>query len=149
MRISLQTLGDNPKDHDDSYIPLEPSACDVAGLRADTTEEEWTSMDKPSSSTTPITQWKIYPPPPPPHWHPTIPYLEKPSTNPDTSRKYVGGAEEFDFAQCEIPGADSWQYAADDRGVFQVYASDEGMLTKPYLTFFFLHSFVRRIRTSF
>lgn len=129
MRVSLQRLGDNPRDHDADPAPLDPSACDVAGLKPDTTEEEWLAMESSPSNGADAHKtdpWKIYPPPPPPHWHPAI-NSDKPSTNLDASRRTVAGNEEFKFEECEIPGSDSWEYAIDDRGVFQIYTSNAGI----------------------
>jgi hypothetical protein len=130
MGLSLQRLGDDPRDHDAAYIPLRPDLCDVARLRPDMTETQWEEMVSYASSDASMQckamPWKVYPPPPPPHWHPNL-KDEKPSETPQ-SRKHVSGHEEFDFAECDIPGADEWEYALDEKGVFQVYASKSGML---------------------
>lgn len=130
MGLSLQRLGDNPRDHDAAYIPLNSNVCDVAGLRPDTTETQWDEMVSSASDGASMQSkakpWKVYPPPPPPHWHPNL-KDEKPSENPQ-SRRHVSGNEEFDFTECDIPGADEWEYVLDEKGVFQVYASVSGML---------------------
>jgi AMP deaminase len=135
MGASLQRLGDNPRDHDAAYIPLNRDTCDVASLRPDTTETQWDEMVVNSASTQSGTNpWKVYPPPPPPHWHPS-PKDDKPAANPE-SRKHVSGNEEFNFAECDIPGADQCEYALDDKGVFQVYASSSGIVSNEWNAFF-------------
>ena len=127
MDLSLQRLGDDLRDHDAKYIPLNPNTCDVAGFRPDTTEAQWEEMMSSASNIAPTqSPWKVYPPPPPPHWHPN-PRNDQPSENPE-SRKHVSGNEEFDFAECDIPGADEREYALDTKSVFQVYTSSSGTL---------------------
>lgn len=130
MRLSLQRLGDNPRDHDELSFerPINEDACDVSGLRSDSAEGEWFSSPSssiPSSSSVkgkePSTKtlgkgeeerekktrhghgpWKMQPPPPPPHWHPNV-SPDRPGATLE-SRRFVGGNEEFDYASIEIPG---------------------------------------------
>lgn len=150
MRLSLQRLGDNPRDidRDTASAPLPAEECDVAGLRADC-DTRWESLEngpptEGNQENGARKPWMIYPAPPPPHWHPTRStnppshIQKKLTTNSDASaRKHVSGFEEFDFASCDIPGlvpddgttdGGGWDYAIDERGVYQVYASSaDGM----------------------
>lgn len=133
MRLSLQRLGDNPRDHDGALIPT-GDICDVSGLRADVPDSVLRIYGPPASTANGKgneevdgeTKWKMHPPAPPPHWHPNNfpPNAERPAIKHeyDSARRYVGGNEEFDFNAIEIPGVDEeWEYALDDRGVFQIY----------------------------
>ena len=61
--------------------------------------------------------WKIYPSPPPPHWH----WTDKPQAQLDPTGNEGDG---FEFSKCDIPGADSWVYKIDNKGVFQIYATE-------------------------
>lgn len=135
MRLSNQRLGDNPRDHDGAHVPT-GDMCDVSGLRADVPDSAW-GVDRPSGSTSNAKEngevdsqpkWKMHPPAPPPHWHPNnfLPNAVRPAIKHEyeSERRYVGGNEEFDFNSIEIPGVDEeWEYALDDRGVFQIYDS--------------------------
>ncbi|KZV85080.1 AMP deaminase [Exidia glandulosa HHB12029] len=122
MSQSLQRLGDNPRDHDAHFNGFaDRSFGDVAGARPDApAESDGLERDKPEMSR----PWRVYPRPPPPHWHWVDPAQRKPASK-------AGGdeedEEEFDFAACEIPGKDEngWTYKMDDRGVYQVYASED------------------------
>lgn len=69
MEISLQRLGDNPRDHDGVFSGFQPGAADVNGIRPDA---DLRSAEEPSNSPShpdPLPAWKIYPAPPPAHWH--------------------------------------------------------------------------------
>ncbi|KAG6809173.1 hypothetical protein H0H92_001306 [Tricholoma furcatifolium] len=102
MIKSLQRLGDNPKDYDGQ----EPSIDKDLGQR-------------PAQ---PFKPWKIYPPPPPPHWHWT-----DPDKGPSTDGMKDSKTTEFRFEDCQIPGADTWTFKIDDKGVFQVYGDYESV----------------------
>lgn len=161
MRCSLQRLGDNPRDQDGSLnrsvLGKGRDIYDVATLRADAPRSSWTDdlnadTEPPTlpsaapagslpNSAVGETPWKIYPPPPPPHWRPGLG-----DHKPDEPRKNVSGDEEFDFASCDIPGVDEkgWEYAIDDKGVFQIYekkveTSVEGSSTSLDLVDYRLH----------
>lgn len=146
MRISLQRLGDNPKDYDGVFQGFGPE--DIGGVNG-VRSDAWESLRKSQGPEAAITlgknktvksksqideqsskPWTIYPPPPPPHWH----WRPKPgdSHEPGTSQSASGmpnnldpyhrpGYEGFDFKTCEIPGKHHWSYEIDDKGVFQVY----------------------------
>ena len=100
IRVSQQRLGDNPRDHDGVFFGFNDNAGDVSGIKPDASHE---SICDASDGT--FSPWKIYPRPPPPHWH----YNDR------------GREAEFDFTKCLVPGADSWDFRIDERGVFQVY----------------------------
>ena len=116
MTRSGQNLGFNPKDHDGVFMGLEPGTAGVAGVKPDA---DWASAPRTGS---PFEPWKIYPRPPPPHWH----WKGKETVVPSQSGTNDLPEEEFDFAQCEIPGPDEqqWTFGLDKRGVFQVYDKD-------------------------
>jgi AMP deaminase len=72
MAISLQRLGDNPKDHDGSFTGFNPtSAADVNGLRPDADSQlaQTPMLNAKGSKSSPFEPWVINPPPPPAHWH--------------------------------------------------------------------------------
>ncbi|KAF9516503.1 hypothetical protein BS47DRAFT_1292245 [Hydnum rufescens UP504] len=122
MRVSLQRLGDNPRDHDAEWAGLSEEVRDVPCVRPDAPESAWhPSPDKEDATVEP---WKIYPPPPPPHWHWKEP--EKPAPEP---HKKTTNTEEFDFSKCDIPGEHPWQFAIDDKGVYQLYESTDASQT--------------------
>ncbi|KIY51550.1 AMP deaminase [Fistulina hepatica ATCC 64428] len=115
---SRQRLGDNPKDHDDTFSGLDDAHADVPGMRPDATPENNAPPTSP-----PFKPWKIYPPPPPHHWHWTDNEAVV-AQNGDASAP--NGHASFRFEDCEIPGVrDDWNFAIDDKGVFQVYAIDD------------------------
>ncbi|KAK7462414.1 AMP deaminase [Stygiomarasmius scandens] len=108
MFKSRQRLGDNPKDYDGKFRGLDDQHADVCGVRPDT--------DIATNSPSPYEgRWRIYPKPPPPHWHWTD---KKQIMTADGRQSPVG---EFNMEDCEIPGADPWEFAIDDTGVYQVY----------------------------
>lgn len=115
MLRSGQTLGFNPKDHDGIFQGLDTSIAGVSGVKPDS---DYASAPQAES---PFKPWKIYPRPPPPHWH----WKGKETLVPSQSGGHEVPEEEFDFAQCEIPGLDEqWRFELDKRGVFQVYDKD-------------------------
>ncbi|KAJ9123270.1 hypothetical protein QFC22_001468 [Naganishia vaughanmartiniae] len=74
MEISLQRLGDDPRDYDGNFAGIKPGHADVSGLRADadpflseTTLPSNTSNGQPEKPE--FGRWNIYPSPPPAHWH--------------------------------------------------------------------------------
>lgn len=119
MAISLQRLGDNPRDHDGVFKGFANDIGGVSGVRPDAYA---TLRDATGDNSRPdlcedeksFKPWKIYPSPPPPHWHRT----DKPQATPDPTNTE---GNHFDFSKCDIPVADSWVYKLDSRGVFQVY----------------------------
>ncbi|KAF9646656.1 AMP deaminase [Thelephora ganbajun] len=121
MQVSLQRLGDNPRDHDGHLHELDPKIADVSGVRPDADISAYTSPgseDKLPKS--PYKPWRIYPKPPPPHWH-WIANTE-PVHGGDEAE---AGKEDFVFEKCEIPGGhDGWSFGLDEMGVYQVYNSD-------------------------
>jgi AMP deaminase len=144
MEISLQRLGDNPRDHDGNFAGFNPPhKADVNGLRPDV--DPYHADQAPES--TERKAWKIYPEPPPRHWHwkaagqadgeggegydesqrsadgqikgvPVDTFAEE-----KAKARGTNGSEGFDMADCEIPGADNngWDFEMDESGVYQVY----------------------------
>ena len=135
MKRSLQWLGDNPRDRDAEFAGIDDSIKDVPCIRADAPRPSY-------PHTVPAAKnyfkdgngpWNIYPPPPPPHWH-LVPSNEmntgqaEAHPNPATKRSHISGNEGFDFSQCEIPTVAiremaNWDFAVDEKGVYQVYES--------------------------
>lgn len=114
MSRSLQRLGDNPRDWDGQFDGLDDDHADVPGTRPDSDIRS----NRPSETTYP--KWTIYPKPPPPHWH----WSARKEDRIESTGTYASSDEDFDFNYLEIPGAHNWQYAIDDRGVYQVYEED-------------------------
>ncbi|KAH7925575.1 AMP deaminase [Leucogyrophana mollusca] len=117
---SLQRLGDNPRDHDGHFSGVANGLADVAGVKPDS---NYASAQVPES---PHQPWKIYPKPPPPHWHVT----EKEqviSVDGHVTRK----DEDFSFSECEMPDEHPWRFEIDDKGVYQVYESQDAKDKKP------------------
>ncbi len=136
MNRSLQRLGDNPRDHDGEFDGINDSIKDVPGIRADAPRPSYPYAVPAAENHVKggYGPWKIYPAPPPPHWH-WVPPNEvnagpaEAHPNPSTARRHVSGNENFDFSQCEIPTVATremanWDFAMDDKGVYQVYESD-------------------------
>lgn len=118
MQVSLQRLGDNPRDHDGSFNGIDSKIADVSGVRPDADISAYASPDSESKlPKSPHQPWRIYPKPPPPHWHwvaDTEPVHE--------SDEVKAGKEEFVFKECEIPcGHDDWSFELSEMGVYQVY----------------------------
>jgi len=125
ISISLQRLGDNPRDHDGVFKGFAHNIGGVSGVRPDayaTLREAGVDQSHPElrEEETKFRPWKIYPPPPPPHWH----WTDKPTINPSVDGVTSSNGDEFNFKTCEIPDADTWVYKIDSKGVFQVYDSD-------------------------
>ncbi|KAG5652267.1 hypothetical protein H0H81_005620 [Sphagnurus paluster] len=99
MAMSLQRLGDNPKDYDGHQPSVDQ---DLGGTH--------------EASKNNFAPWKIYPAPPPPHWHWSD--KDKVVTSDGTP---APDSDEFRFEDCHIPGAHPWTYRLDDQGVYQVY----------------------------
>ncbi|TCD70177.1 AMP deaminase [Steccherinum ochraceum] len=118
MLLSGQRLGFNPKDHDGVFAGLDSQLSDVSGVRPNA---DYASMTQPAES--PFSPWRIYPKPPPPHWHLKSDDAPSQSSTP--------GDEEFEFDQCEIPGAHEWEFEIDEKGVYQVYENVEGEIEQP------------------
>ncbi|KAJ9123870.1 hypothetical protein QFC24_003647 [Naganishia onofrii] len=74
MEISLQRLGDDPRDYDGNFAGIKPGHADVSGIHADadpfsseTTLPTTTQNGQPEKPE--FGRWNIYPSPPPAHWH--------------------------------------------------------------------------------
>jgi hypothetical protein len=119
ISISLQRIGDNPRDHDGVFHGFaNPSDAGVTGARSDL-ETEPIAMAESSE----FKKWRIYPRPPPPHWHWTDTH------HAEHHEPGEVGEEEFDFDACNIPGEHEWSFKIDDHGVYQVYEDKAGELT--------------------
>lgn len=117
MMMSLQRLGDDPRDYDGHFQPFSDEYADVSSVCPDTPLPV-ISIVKPNEP--PFEPWKISPAPPPPHWH----WKDKPVVNPDGSTK---AGDKFEFEKCVIPGPhEGWSFALDEKGVYQVYRGDKG-----------------------
>lgn len=95
--LSKQQLHDNPQSYDGHYLP-------------------------PTDQGPIYSPWKIYPDPPQPHWR-SMTSADPWGSRPDENE--VEAPKGFDFAACDIPGLDpklAYQFALDDKGVYQVYA---------------------------
>ena len=114
---SGQRLGFDPRDHDGSFTGLDEDIAGVSGVRPDA---DYSARSPPKS---PFQKWRIYPRPPPPHWH----WKGRGTVIPSHTGPEVNEDEEFDFSKCEIPGADKMDFAIDEKGVYQVYQSAEGL----------------------
>jgi AMP deaminase len=144
MEISLQRLGDNPRDHDGTFAGFNPPhKADVNGLRPDVDSYNADEIPEGVESK----RWNIYPSPPPRHWHWKAPGqtpgeggegYDESQRGPDGQIKGVpvdtyaqekakaretNGSEGFDMADCEIPSADNrgWAFEMDESGVYQIY----------------------------
>ncbi|OBZ71180.1 AMP deaminase [Grifola frondosa] len=117
MLRSGQNLGFNPTDYDGSFSGLADEIAGVAGVRPDV---DCTSHPPPKAAST-FDAWKIYPRPPPPHWH----WKGKETLVPSPGSNDIP-EEDFEFAECEIPGPHPWKFALDEKGVFQVYENMDG-----------------------
>lgn len=117
MRLSRQRLGDNPRDHDDTFTGLDEDILDVGGVRADA---DYASKAKPERQ---FPAWKIYPEPPPPHWH----FKDDAAVALQEASITTSAKEAFDYSTCEIPGEDDRVFEIDERGVYQVYSGDSCM----------------------
>lgn len=114
MLRSGQKLGFNPKDHDGIFTGLPDEFASVSGVRPDVCYDQYVPPKEE------FKKWRIYPKPPPPHWH---------WKGPHTVPSHAGSDqedEEFEFEQCEIPEPDNRRFALDEKGVYQVYESEDG-----------------------
>lgn len=116
LRLSRQRLGDNPRDHDETFTGLDEDLQDVVGVRPDV---DYTSRMKPKREFKP---WKIYPEPPPPRWH----FKGDATIAPSDSATTTAAKAAFDFEKCDIPGADSRVFEMDERGVYQIHSGNRG-----------------------
>lgn len=148
MAISLQRLGDNPKDHDGDFTGFYPaSAADVNGLKPDINANGAEDPHSaPAEQRQEFAPWQVYPPPPPAHWHWQSgdvvgnggegieaseryangqPKLVSDNTNHSVDTRGTNGSEGFNFEDCQIPGKDErgYAFALDDDGLYQIYAS--------------------------
>ncbi len=110
MLKSRQRLGDDPRDYDGDFEGVDDDHADVARFRSDV---DPATNQPPAQETKP---WKIYPKPPSPAWH----WRSKEVLN---RGKDEGGT--FHFEECEIPGSHLWTFKIDEKGVCQVYESDD------------------------
>lgn len=120
MLRSGQQLGFNPKDHDGVFTGLDDDIATVTGIRPDA------DRDGRSPPASPFTPWRIYPRPPPPHWH----WRGTQAVPPSQSGHSDDEDEEFVFENCKIPGADGWHFEMDEKGVFQVYETEDDRTPK-------------------
>ena len=131
MQVSLQRLGDNPRDHDGCFHGLDPKITDVSGVRPDADISAYASPDSEDKlPKSPYKPWGIYPEPPPPHWRWTD------DTEPvHGSGEAKAGDEEFVYEKCEIPGShDDWNFEIDETGVYQVYNTNgSSRISRPFL----------------
>lgn len=134
MKMSLQRLGDNPKDHDGTFKGFDSEGDgDIGGVsgarpdayaklqknkQATSTSQFMTDVNATPSQFIP---WRIYPKPPPPHWH----WKDKEAA----LAAGLPPEEQFEFAKCIIPGKQAIgpnqtvrTFRLDDTGVFQVYS---------------------------
>ncbi|KAG0703791.1 AMP deaminase [Suillus ampliporus] len=116
---SLQRLGDNPRDHDGVFHGVAEGLADVSGVKPDA------NISLAVSPKNPHEPWAIYPKPPPPHWH----FTAKETVISADGR--VTPHDEFNFAQCQIPGNHEWEFEIDDKGVYQVYTNAEAENKSP------------------
>lgn len=132
MCLSKQRLGDNPRDRDDAFTGIDEELQGVSGIRPDanlTSLSNKTMSANSQLATKNEKPWQIYPKPPPPHWHwkakkSSITGEDGLAGIPESIDKSQSDEEEFEFSQCEMPGADEedrW-FRLDERGVYQVYA---------------------------
>lgn len=118
MLKSRQRLGDDPRDYDGVFKGVDEKSADVCGVRPGMSSRSVSKTDPPSPG---LAKWKIYPEPPPPHWH-----WKKDQVVSTTGQNHAHG-DNFDFAQCEIPGPmEGWSFKMDVKGVYQVHGDGEG-----------------------
>ena len=114
MSRSGQKLGFDPRDHDGVFSGLDDDVAGVSGVRPDA---DFATRLPPKS---PFSQWRLYPRPPPPHWH----WKGKGTSVPQSSGDHIVEDEEFDKSACEIPAGHDWNFAIDEKGVFQIYEGE-------------------------
>lgn len=111
MSRSGQKLGFNPRDHDGVFTGLDEDIAAVSGVRPDV---DYTTRPPPKS---PFKSWRIYPHPPPPHWH----WKGKEKVIPSNSDYDLSSGQDFDPSHVEVQGPHEWDFAIDEKGVYQVY----------------------------
>lgn len=114
MLMSGQRLGDDPRDFDGEFQGVDAEHADVSGVRPDAGPVQ---QHPPDNSYEP---WKIYPRPPPPHWH----WKDKEQVISSDGRHTI--KDDFRFEDVSVPGSHPWSFRIDDKGVFQVYDTDQG-----------------------
>ncbi|KAJ2333640.1 AMP deaminase, partial [Coemansia sp. RSA 2681] len=86
-----------------------------------------TSLQRESDNPRNRPEWIVYPAPPPPAWHG---FGKRPTST---------ASEEFDLAQCAIPGDDGCSFAMGDDGVYAVSDEHGAMFTSaPSIREFFM-----------
>ncbi|KAI0712032.1 AMP deaminase [Earliella scabrosa] len=113
MSRSGQKLGFSPRDHDGVFAGLDEDVAGVSGVRPDA---DYASRPPPKS---PFKKWRIYPRPPPPHWH----WKGRDTAIPSHSGE-VSEDEESE-PPLDMPGAHEWNFAIDEKGVFQVFKPED------------------------
>jgi len=143
MLKSRQRLGDDPRDYDGQFQPLDDDCADVSGVRPDFPLHG--KHREPQSQQNMFSPWKIYPKPPPPHWH----WKDKEVVSADGTTKPGDG--EFRMEDCVIPGPhDGWSYSIDVKGVFQVYDDTRGPFNSlPGNIVLMIHQGARRKRNLY
>ena len=145
LALSLQRLGDNPRDHDGTFQGFFPrSSADINGLKPNADQatcEDPTTSAADELNDSPLEAWKIYPPPPPPHWHWTA---AENGVTPDFAGldSQAGGSgsatsstnrdgQVFRFEACDIPGEAKRRcdFGLNDEGVFEVWDLDDSGLS--------------------
>ncbi|TFK95642.1 AMP deaminase [Pterulicium gracile] len=106
---SCQRLGDNPKDYDGKHQD------DFDAINAPLSQAE--SSTRPACET--FGPWPIHPRPPPPHWHWTDKTKEARSAHGTHGQDQEARPEDL-----ELPGKHPWNFAIDEKGVYQVYEGD-------------------------
>lgn len=107
IRVSRQRLEDNPQSYDGEF---------------------WVDDAHPDGGrSAPFPPWKIYPEPPKPHWQGRDAWSNRTQDEDPSPQK----PNEFHMDECEIPGIDrskvagnGWDFALDDKGVYQVFDPD-------------------------
>ncbi|KAG9099024.1 AMP deaminase [Ceratobasidium sp. UAMH 11750] len=120
MAVSLQRLGDNPRDYDGVFTGSPPANSTGHPPDPHATPRVATS-DSPK-----LQPWKIYPSPPPPHWK-----FKAPNARTPEASHQEDGDVPFEFSTCEIPAAGPWEWEMDEKGVFQVYENATAPNRKP------------------
>ncbi|KAI5455542.1 AMP deaminase [Naganishia albida] len=152
MEISLQRLGDDPRDYDGTFTGIRQGHADVSGLRADA---DPFNSEKKGEGKPEFGRWNIYPSPPPAHWHwqgstsDGKKIVGEGGEGFDESKRDAGGevklvpvdnfkeekeksrgtngSDGFDMKDADVPGADGrgWSFKMDSEGVYQIYGKDE------------------------
>lgn len=115
MAISLQRLGDNPRDFDGHFKGLPRS---LSGVSTVVPDADLTNVEAVMEHQD-FEPWKIYPPPPPPHWHWRDENIVVAADGTEQVKKAIAG--EFQREHVNIPAAHPWEFKVDDKGVYQVF----------------------------